>query len=73
MNNDILKGKWNEFKGNVRERWAELTDNDVEEINGNMEQLIGKLQQRYGMAKDRASKEANSWMESLNKSVARPK
>lgn len=69
MNKDIFTGKWNEFKGKVRERWGELTDNDVEEINGNREQLLGKLQQRYGIAKDKALKDVNSWLESLNKEL----
>jgi uncharacterized protein YjbJ (UPF0337 family) len=71
MNDDFLKGKWNEFKGRVREQWAELTDDDVEEINGNREQLHGKLQQRYGLAKDRAAEEVNTWLEGLNREVDR--
>ena len=71
MNADILKGKWHEFKGKVREQWGELTDNDVEEINGNREQLVGKLQQRYGLAQDKAAKEINAWLENLNKELDR--
>jgi uncharacterized protein YjbJ (UPF0337 family) len=71
MNDDFLKGKWNEFKGRLREQWAELTDDDVEEINGNREQLQGKLQQRYGLAKDRAAEEVNTWLEGLNREVDR--
>jgi uncharacterized protein YjbJ (UPF0337 family) len=71
VNTDILKGQWKEFKGKLREQWADLTDNDVEEINGNREQLIGKLQQRYGMAKERATTEVNSWLETVNQNMDR--
>ena len=71
MNNDILKGKWNEFKGKLREQWGELTDDDVAEIDGNREQLLGKLQQRYGMQKERATEEVNDWIEYLNREVDR--
>lgn len=71
MNTDILKGQWKEFKGKLRERWGELTDNDVEEINGNQEQLVGKLQQRYGMARERATTEVNSWLEMVNDEMDR--
>lgn len=71
MNNDVLTGKWTEFKGKLRERWAELTANDIEEINGNREQLLGKLQQRYGIAKEKALKDVNAWLESLNKELDR--
>jgi uncharacterized protein YjbJ (UPF0337 family) len=71
MNNDILKGQWTQFKGKVRERWAELSANDVDEINGNFEQLVGKVQQRYGMAKEQAMREVNSWLETANRNTDR--
>jgi uncharacterized protein YjbJ (UPF0337 family) len=69
MNEDILKGRWNDFKGRLREQWAELTDNDVEQIEGNWDRLLGKLQTRYGMAKDDAAEEVNSWLEKANREM----
>ena len=71
--NDQLKGKWNELKGKVREQWAELTQDDLGEINGNFEQLVGKLQTRYGYAKDKAAKEVNNWLEKANKELEKTK
>ena len=57
MNKDTFKGKWNEYKGQIKEKWGELTDDDLTEIEGKRDQLIGKIQARYGYAKDKAEKE----------------
>jgi len=57
MNEDILKGKWKQLKGSLRTTWGKLTDDDVEQINGNYEKLVGKLQERYGHTRELAEKE----------------
>lgn len=54
MNKDIFKGQWNEIKGNIKEQWGKLTDDDLTQINGRRDQLVGFLQKRYGYAKDQA-------------------
>lgn len=43
-----LEGNWNEWKGRLRSQWGELTDDDLEEVQGNVQQLIGLIQQRTG-------------------------
>ncbi|MFW5941008.1 MAG: CsbD family protein [Chloroflexota bacterium] len=63
MNNDVLRGKWKQLKGRVREEWGELTDDDVDRIQGNREQLEGRLQERYGYAKDEAREEVDDWLD----------
>ena len=57
MNEDILKGKWLEIKGRVKEKWGKLTDNDLGEIEGKSEKLLGLLQKNYGYIKDKAELE----------------
>jgi uncharacterized protein YjbJ (UPF0337 family) len=57
MNEDILKGKWQEIKGRVKEKWGKLTDNDLGEIEGKREKLLGLLQKKYGCIKDKAELE----------------
>jgi len=57
MNEDILKGKWKEIKGSVKEQWGNLTDNDLTEIEGQQEKLVGLLQSKYGYSKDKAEEE----------------
>ena len=62
MNQDVLKGKWMQLKGEVRTQWGKLTNDDLDQIQGNSEKLIGKLQERYGYAKDKAQAEYESWV-----------
>jgi uncharacterized protein YjbJ (UPF0337 family) len=57
MSQEILKGQWKELRGRVKEWWGNLTDDDVNRIDGNHEKLVGALQQRYGYAKDKALSE----------------
>lgn len=57
MNDDRLKGDWKRMKGKVREKWGELTEDDVDIVDGRREQLAGLLQKRYGMAKDEVEKQ----------------
>jgi uncharacterized protein YjbJ (UPF0337 family) len=59
MNDDILEGKWKQAKGQVRNWWGKLTDDDVDRLTGKTEQLVGKLQERYGWTKERANDEIN--------------
>lgn len=54
MNWDIVQGKWDQLKGSIREKWADLTDDDVEYMRGGRDQAVGRLQERYGWAKQDA-------------------
>ncbi len=63
MNEPWLKGKWNEFKGNIQEQWGELTNDDLDRIEGKRDQMIGTIQQRYGIAKADAEKQVEDWEE----------
>ena len=65
MNWDQLEGKWKQYKGEVREKWGRLTDDDLHVIAGRREQLIGRLQERYGIAKEVAAREADDFVKTL--------
>jgi uncharacterized protein YjbJ (UPF0337 family) len=62
MNADILKGKWKEIKGGLKQRWGKLTDDDVTQIEGIEDKLLGFLQKRYGYTKEIAEKEYEEFM-----------
>jgi len=62
MNTDILKGKWLQLKGSVREKWGQLTDDDVDKVGGSVERLVGLIQERYGYAKQQAEAEVDSFL-----------
>jgi uncharacterized protein YjbJ (UPF0337 family) len=59
MNSDVFAGKWKQAKGQVKEWWGKLTDDDLAKIEGNRDKLVGALQERYGYAKDRAEQEVD--------------
>lgn len=59
MNKDIFEGKWKEMRGQIKEWWGELTDDDLEKASGNAEQIVGLLQQKYGYTRERAEEEFN--------------
>ena len=61
MNEDTIKGNWKQFKGNLKEQWGKLTDDDFDVVAGRREQLTGKIQERYGVAKDEAEKQLADW------------
>ena len=63
---DILFGKWHELKGQVRQRWGKLTDDDFTRMSGKTEELAGALQQRYGYGKAQAELEINNWLRKLD-------
>ena len=62
MNWDQAKGKWKELSGSAKQRWGELTDDDVQQAAGQREALAGKIQQRYGKTKEEAEREVDEWM-----------
>ena len=47
-----LKGNWNEAKGKLKQKFAELTDDDLLLIEGKEDELLGRLQQRLGKTKE---------------------
>ena len=71
MNSDQLEGKWKQVKGEVREKWGQLTDDDIHVIAGRRDQLIGRIQERYGIAREVATREVDTFLKSLNAEAAR--
>ena len=54
-----VEGNWKQVKGQVKEKWGKLTDDDLTQINGRRDQLEGKIQERYGVAKDQVKKDVD--------------
>ena len=54
MDKDRIEGKWTEIKGQLREAYADLTDDEIEKAKGDREQLEGLMQQKLGKSKDDA-------------------
>ncbi len=60
MNKETLPGKWKELKGEIRNQWGKLTDDEIESTKGNLTAISGLIQQRYGDAKESSSEKLNS-------------
>jgi uncharacterized protein YjbJ (UPF0337 family) len=63
MNNDVFEGKWKQMRGQAKEWWGKLTDDDLDKVNGKLEQLIGLLQEKYGYTRQQAEEEYEKRME----------
>jgi uncharacterized protein YjbJ (UPF0337 family) len=61
MNSDIFKGKWNQFKGDAKRTWGDLTDDDITKAEGDYDKFVGRLQERYGWERSRAEREVNDY------------
>lgn len=46
-----VEGNWNQFKGTMKEKWGDLTDDDLQQMEGRRDRIVGKIQERYGEAK----------------------
>lgn len=66
MNEAILEGKWNQFRGKVKEQWGRLTDDELDQIDGRRDQIVGLLQEKYGYELERAEDELDSFLTSLD-------
>ena len=62
INSDVLKGKWQQLKGEARIQWGRLTDDDLDQIQGNIQKLAGKLQERYGYERAEADREVDDFV-----------
>ena len=69
MNRDMFEGQWKQIKGEVKRRWGMLTDDEVDQIDGNFEKLVGRIQERYGYQKDQAERELNEFLTTYNEPV----
>ncbi len=65
MNWDQVEGNWKQVKGKARAKWGDLTDDDVDSVNGRREQLVGKIQERYGKERAEAEREVDDWIDKM--------
>jgi uncharacterized protein YjbJ (UPF0337 family) len=56
-----IKGKWNEWKGKIKQAHADLTDDDLKYEEGKDDELLGRLQTKLGKGRD----ELVTWLKSL--------
>jgi len=52
INAQELQGQWNSLRGQVKQKWGQLTDDDLQIHGGNIDQLVGKIQQKTGEGRE---------------------
>lgn len=57
MNKHIIKGNWKQFKGEIKRKWGKLTDDQLDQIDGNREKLLGAIEESYGVERDEAKRQ----------------
>lgn len=62
MNEQIIKGQWNEIKNELKAKWGKLTDDQLMELEGNGGALFGLLQKNYGYTKDQVKEQVNEYL-----------
>jgi uncharacterized protein YjbJ (UPF0337 family) len=61
MNNDTIKGQFDQFIGAAKSEWGRLTDDDFMRVSGDLQKLKGAVQERYGITKEEAEKQVSKW------------
>ena len=72
LNENVIKGKWREIKGDLQKTWGKLTDDDLEKTKGDLKAISGLIQQRYGEEREKSNKKISeifSRFESKNDSA----
>jgi uncharacterized protein YjbJ (UPF0337 family) len=65
MNWDQVEGKWKQYKGQIKQKWGKLTDDDLDVIEGRRDILVGKIQEYYGTSKEISEQEADEFVKNL--------
>lgn len=65
-NSEQFEGRWDRVKGQLRQQWGDLTDDELEQAKGNREELIGKIKQKYGDTKESIGEKVDQIMAKVN-------
>lgn len=61
MNKEVLESQWVQIREILRDKFSNLTDEDIRQINGRYDQLVTKLQQKYGYSREEAEERIRNW------------
>lgn len=61
MNKELLESQWLQIRDILKDKFSNLTEDDIRQINGRYDQLVAKLQQKYGYSREEAEDRIKSW------------
>ena len=56
-----IQENWGEFRDAASERWSDLTEDDLDDIDGDREELVEKVQDYYGVSRAEAEEQVDAW------------
>ncbi len=65
FNKNVIEGNWEQVKGYAQKQWGKLTDDDLDQIQGDRKILVGKIQERYGQAEEEAERQVKDWEDQI--------
>lgn len=72
MNTNIAKGKWKQVKGEIQKAWGRLTDDELDQTQGDMTKLAGLVQERYGDTQESVRERINGFLKNIKPDVDQP-
>ena len=60
-----VQGNWKQLVGQIQLQWGRLTNDDIDQINGERQKLTGRIQERYGVTQEEANRQIDSWANHL--------
>lgn len=61
MNSDQIEGKWKRIKGEFKQKYGKLTDDDITYAEGRFDEMLGRLQEKTGRDKEALKREIDEW------------
>lgn len=71
ISKERLKGNWNSIAGTIKEKFGQITDDELQRAEGNLDQLVGLLQRKAGMTREQASEFVSDCSSSMHETVNR--
>jgi uncharacterized protein YjbJ (UPF0337 family) len=68
MNENIVEGQWKMIRGEVKKQWGKLTDDELDQAEGNRDKLVGLLQKKYGYTQEKAQQEYDDFVNTWSRS-----
>lgn len=65
MNENILKGKWKEIKGEIVRSWGKITEDELEQTKGDLTKISGLVQQKYGETQESVRERLNTFVKNI--------
>ena len=61
MNRNQVEGRWDQLKGKIKTKWAEMTDDEIGMAEGRRDEFIGKVKAKYGDTEENIRRQFDDW------------